>query len=103
MSDLYRIDIICGMEKFDGLRRALSRAGVNVDVIDMEKPFDSYKLLVAPYPYMLKPGTAERLTAFVNGGGTLVLTFFSGIVDETDLCFLGGAPGPLRSLTGVWA
>ena len=28
MSDLSRIDIICGMEKFDGLRRALSRAGV---------------------------------------------------------------------------
>lgn len=83
--------------------RALSRAGVNVDVIDMEKPFDSYKLLVAPYLYMLKPGAAERLTAFVNGGGTLVLTFFSGIVDENDLCFLGGAPGPLRSLAGVWA
>lgn len=39
----------------------------------------------------------------MNGGGTLVLTFFSGIVDENDLCFLGGAPGPLRSLAGVWA
>lgn len=28
MSELSRIDVICGMEKFDGLRRALSRARV---------------------------------------------------------------------------
>ena len=29
MAELSRIDIICGMEKFDGLRRALSHAGVH--------------------------------------------------------------------------
>lgn len=29
MSELSKIDIICGMEKFDGLRRALSRAGAH--------------------------------------------------------------------------
>ena len=36
-------------------------------------------------------------------GGTLVLTYFSGYVDENDLCFLDGMPGPLRPLAGVWA
>jgi beta-galactosidase len=53
--------------------------------------------------YMVRPGVAERLSAFVEAGGTLVLTYWSGIVDENDLCFLGGFPGPLRKMSGIWA
>ena len=33
----------------------------------------------------------------------MVTTYWSGIVDENDLCFLGGFPGPLRRLTGIWS
>ncbi|MDR3597210.1 beta-galactosidase trimerization domain-containing protein, partial [Clostridium sp.] len=40
---------------------------------------------------------------FVKNGGTFVTTYFSGIVDENDLCFLGGFPGPLREVTGIWS
>lgn len=40
---------------------------------------------------------------FVETGGTLVLTYWSGIVDENDRCFLGGFPGPLRKLAGIWS
>jgi beta-galactosidase len=32
-----------------------------------------------------------------------VATYWSGIVDENDLCFLGGFPGPLREVLGIWA
>jgi beta-galactosidase len=39
----------------------------------------------------------------VAGGGTLVTGFMSGIVDESDNVRLGGYPGPLRKLSGVWA
>lgn len=81
---------------------ALSRQGVNIDIIDMEQCFDGYKLIVAPMLYMIKPVVAERLERFVANGGTLVSSYFSGIVDENDLCFLGGFPGPLRKLLGVW-
>ena len=38
---------------------------------------------------------------FVESGGTLIVTYWSGIVDENDLCFLGGFPGPLRKVTGI--
>ncbi len=51
----------------------------------------------------MKPGLAERLERFVQDGGTLVCTYWSGIVDEHDLCFLGGFPGPLRRLLGIWS
>jgi beta-galactosidase len=54
--------------------------------------------------YMLKPGVAERLAAFVKAGGTLVLTYLSGIVNETNLVFRGGWPGGgLRAMAGIWA
>jgi beta-galactosidase len=53
--------------------------------------------------YMLRPGVGERIEAFVRGGGTFVATYWSGIVDENDLCFLGGFPGPLRQVLGMWA
>lgn len=79
------------------------KQGIPTDVVPMDRSLDRYKLVVAPMLYMLKQGTAERLEAFVRSGGTLVLTYWSGIVDENDLCFLGGFPGPLRKLAGIWA
>lgn len=75
-----------------------------VDVIASTAPFDGYRLLVAPMLYMLRPGVAARLKAFAEQGGTVVLTYLSGYVDENDLAFLGGFPGDgLMALAGVWA
>ena len=82
--------------------RALKRRGVDVDVIDESRDFAPYKLIAAPMLYMLRPGVAERLTQFVERGGTLVCTAMTGRVDEDDLCFLGGFPGPLRRALGIW-
>ncbi|MFW5857687.1 MAG: beta-galactosidase, partial [Planctomycetota bacterium] len=77
--------------------------GVPVDVVDQTRSLDGYKLVVAPMLYLLRPGMAERLRAFVEGGGTLVGTYWTGIVDQHDLCHLGGWPGAgLRKLFGVW-
>ncbi|MGM8317348.1 beta-galactosidase trimerization domain-containing protein, partial [Clostridium perfringens] len=73
------------------------------DVINMDCDFSKYKVVVAPMLYMVRPGVGERLEEFVKNGGTLVTTYWSGIVDENDLCFLGGFPGPLKKVTGIWA
>jgi beta-galactosidase len=69
----------------------------------MDSDFSRYRLLVAPMLYMLRPGVAGRIEQFVKAGGTFVTTYWSGIVNENDLCFLGGFPGPLRKLLGIWA
>ncbi|MGE5557309.1 MAG: beta-galactosidase [Bacillota bacterium] len=79
------------------------KAGIPCDIIDMEQDLSGYKLVVAPMTYMIRPGVAERIDAFVRKGGTLVVTYWSGIVDENDLCFLGGFPGPLRRILGIWS
>ncbi|MBI4926163.1 MAG: beta-galactosidase [Anaerolineae bacterium] len=79
------------------------KRGIPVDVISEEAEISSYKLVIAPMLYMLKPGVAERIRAFVANGGTFVATYWTGIVDETDLCFLGGWPGGgLREVLGIW-
>jgi beta-galactosidase len=83
--------------------QALWKRGVPADVIDMDCDFSGYKLLIAPMLYMVRPGVAERIEKFVGGGGIFVTTYFTGYVDENDLCFLGGFPGPLRKVTGIWA
>ncbi|RKD76180.1 beta-galactosidase [Sinobaca qinghaiensis] len=83
--------------------RPLWDMGIAVDVIDSEQSLEQYDLIVMPMLYMIKPGTAERIEAFVKRGGTLVTTYWSGIVDENDLVWLGGLPGPLRNVLGIWS
>lgn len=97
---------------------ALHSLGIETDVISPESDFSRYDLVVAPVLYMVKSaehpspptllpsrerGVGERLNAFVDGGGTFLTTFFSGIVDENDLVHLGGYPGPLRKMLGIWS
>jgi beta-galactosidase len=82
--------------------QALHDQGIVADVVSPDADLSGYELIVVPVLYMVKQGVAERLEAFVQSGGTLVTTFFSGIVDENDLVHLGGYPGPLRRLLGVW-
>jgi len=84
--------------------RAFWNRGIPVDIIDMEQDLSSYKLVIAPMLYMLRPGVDERIAVFVEAGGTFVTTYWTGIVDENDLCILGGWPGgKLRQVLGVWS
>jgi beta-galactosidase len=81
---------------------AFHGAGVSVDLVGPDTDLEGYKILLAPLLYLLHPQTPARLTAFVEGGGTLLTTFLSGVADPSDLVFRGGPPGPLKPLLGVW-
>ena len=59
----------------------------------MEKELSGYQLVVAPMLYLYRANIAEKMKKFVELGGTLVGTYWSGIVNDTDLCYLGGMPG----------
>ncbi len=75
---------------------------IAVDMIPVDGDFSKYKAVVAPVLYMVKEGMQERLENYVENGGVLVTSFMSGIVDQSDNVHLGGYPGPLRKLAGVW-
>ena len=84
---------------------AFYRQNIAVDLIPTDLSADDmakYDLVVAPVLYMVKPGVAEQLTAYVKNGGHFLTTFMSGLVDEHDNVYIGGYPGPLRELMGVW-
>ena len=77
--------------------------GVPVDVVDEECELSGYKLVIAPMLYLLRAGFEQKLRDFVGQGGTLVGTYHTGLVNENDLCYLGGWPGAgLMDLFGVW-
>lgn len=82
--------------------KAFWKRGVSVDIVHAQADIAMYDVLVAPMLYMMQPGAAERIEAFVQNGGTLVATYMTGWVDENDLCFQGGFPGPLKDTLGIW-
>ncbi|GIF63218.1 beta-galactosidase [Asanoa ishikariensis] len=81
--------------------RALSRLGITCDVVGDLDDLSRYAVLVLPCWYLLTDSQAAELTAWVTGGGRLVVTYLSGVADEHARVRLGGYPGALRELLGV--
>jgi beta-galactosidase len=80
---------------------AFRRMGVNADVIFPGDDISNYKILVAPSLFVVDAPLAAKLSKFVEGGGTLVLTYRSGVKDEHNVFTDLTLPGPLASLAGV--
>lgn len=78
------------------------KKNIGVDMVPVDADFSKYKIVVAPVLYMVKDGMKEALENFVKNGGILITTFMSGIVGQSDNVYLGGYPGPLREMAGVW-
>lgn len=75
---------------------------IGVDMIPWDGDFSKYKVIAAPVLYMVKEGMKEALEDFVKKGGILITTYMSGIVGQSDNVYLGGYPGPLREMAGIW-
>ena len=75
---------------------------IPVDVLKYTSDFSKYRIILAPCLYMLKDQIAERLTEFVEKGGTLITGYLSGYTDKNDRCIWGAYPGLLRRVAGIW-
>lgn len=81
---------------------ALLRLGVRADVVPAHRTdLAPYDVVIAPVLHVVPQTLAKELTRYVEGGGHLVTTYFSGVVDENDHIWLGGHPGALRDLLGI--
>ena len=85
--------------------RPLWEKGVSVDLRDMSEDTDlsGYSFVIAPMLFMQRNGIAEKLRSYVEQGGTLLVTYLSGLVNEDDLTFLGDAPHGLTDVLGLRA
>jgi beta-galactosidase len=79
----------------------LFAANLTTDFVFTDSDFAAYKLLVIPNLYLVDDATAAKIEAYVAAGGTAVIGFFSGIVDENEHIRLGGYPAPFRKLLGL--
>ena len=80
---------------------AFRKLGLDVDVIDMEQDLEPYTIVAIPMLYMLRADFEKRLRIFIEHGGIAIMTYWSGIVDDTDLCHLGGTPHNLIDVFGL--
>ena len=93
-----------GLHYEDTLKKVyhgLRRLGLNVDILDMEEELDGYDLVFAPMLYLFRSQIETKIRNYVAEGGTFVMTYWSGIVNETDLCHLGGTPHDLMDVFGL--
>jgi beta-galactosidase len=83
------------------IHRALLLRGIAADVVHPSADLSRYALVVVPTLYAVDDTVAASLRAAADGGATVLVTFFSGIVDGNAHIRLGGYPGAFRDLLGV--
>lgn len=74
---------------------------INIDMISQHSNFKKYKLVVVPSMYINSQAVTTELENYVHDGGTLIVSYMSGIADQNDNVFLGGYPGLLKNLLGI--
>lgn len=81
--------------------RALRSLGVTVDIVAPGTDLAEYDLVVVPTLYTLTDDDARAIADAAASGATVLITPFSGIVDENDAIRPGGYPGAFRELIGA--
>ncbi|MFR2796424.1 beta-galactosidase [Romboutsia timonensis] len=74
---------------------------ISVDVVTPQQDLSKYSLVVAPMMYMMTEETMDRFRDYVKSGGVLVGSYLSGLVNKTDLTYLGGWPKILQETYGI--
>lgn len=89
------------MPNLENLYRLFFERNVTVDFVPPDDDLSRYSLVIAPNLYLVSERGAANLNAYVANGGTLLMSYFSGIVDENEHIRLGGYPAPFRELLGL--
>ena len=79
----------------------LFEKNITVDFVSPRADLTKYKLVLAPNLYLVDDPSVKNINEYVARGGTLLMTFFSGIVDENEQIRLGGYPASFRKMLGM--
>ncbi|WP_175407520.1 beta-galactosidase [Streptomyces sp. TRM64462] len=88
-------------ERADSFYEALYDRHLTVDFAHPEADLSAYPLVVVPALYLATEAAGRALRTYAENGGTLVVSYFSGIVDEHDAVHPGAHPGALRDVLGL--
>jgi beta-galactosidase len=81
--------------------RVLWQHGLIADFAHPSHDISRYRAVLVPSLYLVSDEAAANLAAYVEAGGTLIVSYFSGIADSNTRVRLGGYPGALRDLLGI--
>ncbi|MEU8059756.1 beta-galactosidase [Microbispora bryophytorum] len=71
------------------------------DVVSPHSDLSPYKVLVVPNASLMDDEGVNAVTEFSRDGGTVVMSFFSGVVDACNRVRPDGYPGAFRRLIGA--
>jgi len=83
--------------------RALWERQVLCDVVPPSAEFDGYDLVIVPTLLVVDDDAAARLSAVPARGGTLVVTYLSGICAPDGQVRPGAFPAAFRDVLGAWS
>jgi len=89
-------------ERVEAYYEQLFAAHLTVDFVAPTADLEAYPLVVVPSLYLTTEPAAANLHRYVTAGGTLLVSYFSGIVDAHDTIHPGAYPGALRDTLGLW-
>lgn len=92
------VDVIAETRRWHA---ALLAQGVTSDIRRSTDELGGYGVVIVPVQYLITEEGVGNLTRFVEQGGTFIVTYFSGIVDEDDHLHPGAYPGAFAELLGV--
>lgn len=80
--------------------KALVQLGAGTDVLSWKEDFSEYKLVVAPYLFLMDSDLSQCLMDYAKNGGTLILTCRSGIKNMNNIVCPMQPPGLLSECIG---
>ena len=78
-------------------------ASHNIDtkIVEVNHSDLNYKLLLLPGYALMKQSDADKIRAYVNNGGTVIMTSYSDMVDANGQVFTSTHPGLLNDVFGI--
>jgi beta-galactosidase len=78
-----------------------NKRNVDVRVVDIAQSELRYKLVVLPGITVMDDVSASKICEYIRGGGTVVMTGYSAMVDEYNQVFATTLPGRLSDVFGI--
>ncbi len=88
------------LDAMRAFHRSLYLRGITADFVHPSSDLSGYDFILVCTLYSVTDTAATSIAAAVEAGATVLISYFSGIVDERDHVRLGGYPGAFRELLG---
>lgn len=82
-------------------QQTLSGMNYDYNFVDLTHLKHHYKLLILPNHVIMTEEMAETVRSFVKEGGTVIMTGYSAVVDDTDTVITSTHPGYLSDVFGI--